>query len=283
MGGNAFKDQTQRISLNEIQPTIKWLSDNLGDRQLTVEYLMNSLLGSAGKRDSSGDIDVNLDDGSFDLEMITVHLETLLGDQHVKSRPGNKQIFTSVPIAGRPGDRVQIDFMFGNTAWQRFSFWSSSTSQFKGLYRTELIKALVAYNSDWVLHEDGEMVARVGPTFFHDRGILWRYRHRPLKQNGEGRIQALKELSRDHFMALYPTATQATQDVLIDPVRVMKLILPNSPYSCHDSFETLWAEVTHEYDLADRSKIRDIYLERLNSLKAELPKEIKDALERDCK
>ena len=282
MGGQAFKESTRRISQTEIPETLRWLGDRLKAQGLTPKYLHENLLGSGGKKDTSGDLDINVNDKRFDLEEIARVLTRVLGTDAVKSRPGTKQIFTAVPIAGTDG-KVQVDFMFGDIEWQRFSYWSSEHSAFKGLYRTELIKALCAFKSDWVLEEDGNMVARVGPTFFHDRGIVWRYRHRPMRQDGTGRIKELKELSRAEFLEIYPTATPASHDVLTDPVRVMKHILPRSPYSAHDSFETLWVEIVCEYDKAERAVIRDIYLERLNSLKAELPKEIHDALERDCK
>lgn len=248
--------------------------------QLPSKLLANNLLGSGAKRESSGDLDINICQKTHDIHELSRALVKLLGADNVKSRPGTNQIFTAVPISGAEG-KVQIDFMFGDVEWQRFSYWSSERSAFKGLYRTELIKALVAFKSDWVLMEDGEMVARVGPTFFHDRGCVWRYRHRPKKKHGDGRIKELKELTREEFLELYPDATPAKYTTLNDPVRVMQLILPNAPYSAHDSFETLWEEVLREYGPEDRATIRDIYLERLNSLKAEVPKEIKDALERD--
>ena len=170
--------------------------------------------------------------------------------------------------------------MFGNRVWQEFSYWSSQDSAVKGLYRTELIKALVAHRSDYTRIEDGVMVARVGPTFFHDRGLVWRYRHRPLKKGG-GRIKELKEVTREEFIALYPDAQSASGTRMIDPLAVMELILPRSPFQVHDSFETLWKAVCEHYEGDDRALIRDIYLERLNSLKVEIVPEVKDALERD--
>lgn len=245
------------------------------------EYLSSHLLGSGGKKDTSGDLDINVDETRVDISRLTLDLNTLLGEENVKSRPGNNQIFTSIPIQSTKGGRVQIDFMFGDTVWQEFSYWSSQTSAFKGLYRTELIKAMVAFKSDWVLEENGEMVARVGPTFFHDRGIVWRYRHRPFKKDGESRIKQLKELTREEFLEIYPEAKVAREGSVRDPQVVMRLILPQSTYDVHDSFESLWNAVIQQYEKCDRDIISKIYLERLNSLKAEVPKEIKDALVRN--
>lgn len=247
---------------------------------MDASYLEANLLGSGGKKETSGDLDINVDITKLQVSDLDIELVQILGKDNVKSRPGTNQIFTAVPIQGG-GDSVQIDFMFGDVAWQAFSYWSSTSSQYKGLYRTELIKALVAFKSDWVLIENDIMVARVGPTFFHDNGIVWRYRHRPFKKDGSTRIKELKEISGNEFKELYPSSLPASGDVEIDPYKVMKLILPNSPYEAHDSFESLWFEVCKEYDLDDRSTIREIYLERLNSLKADIPQGVKDALERD--
>ena len=86
---------------------------------------------------------------------------------------------------------------------------SNDISCLKGLYRTELLKALVAFNSDWILEEDGEVIARVGPTFFHDKGCMWRYRHRPMRKDGTARVQDFKELTRDEFKEIYPSSMDA--------------------------------------------------------------------------
>ena len=294
MGGKAFEGVTRRVSKGEVLSTVKWLSENWVDAKLQPGDYRDHLLGSAGKNNESGDIDLNLNIDLFDQEQVASNLKALLGEDHVKPRPGNNQIFTAVPVNGDPAKGyVQVDFMFGDYEWQKFSYHSSALMDFdpkqvnywwgadlhnsylKGLYRTELIKALVAFNSDWVLEEDGEMIARVGPTFFHDKGCVWRYRHRPMRKDGQGRIQELKELTEAEFMALYPSALKASNTVCKDPEILRQMLLNDWTQVHHfNTFETLWNSIRNCYDKPDIEVITKIYLERLNNLKVEIPTKV---------
>ena len=56
-GGNIFKDAegkplTDRINKADIAPTIKWME------QITGLPLLSNTLGSVGKKESSGDLDI---------------------------------------------------------------------------------------------------------------------------------------------------------------------------------------------------------------------------------
>lgn len=287
MGGKAFENITRRINLNEIHPTLVWLEEQWPDYKLNNKgSLYNCRLGSAGKNETSGDIDLNLKEDAYDQHKVADQLKAFLGEDHVKPRPGNNQIFTAVPILGDPANGyVQIDFMFGDFDWQEFSYWSPGltgtyrrsfdTSQLKGLYRTELIKALVAFNSDWVLEENGEMIARVGPTFFHDKGCVWRYRYRPMRRDGTARVKEFKEVSKEEFLKLFPSATPARTDVIKDPQSVVTMLF--SDYYTPEflqTFESLVGLIRRNYEAEDRKTITKIYLERLNSLKADIPHDV---------
>jgi hypothetical protein len=272
MGGKAF-DNTSRIKLDDIEPTLKNLERHWGDYRLNGGHLKNHMLGSAGKKPESGDIDLNMDINAYDQEKVAKQLESVLGADNVKARPGNNQIFTSVPVPGT-GQRVQIDFMFGDYDWQEFSYHSPKISAFKGLYRTELIKALVAFLSDWSLEENDELIARVGPTFFHDRGCVWRCRHRPMRKDGEGRIKQFKELPWDEFKKIYPSAIPPSHDVMIKVSEVQAFLCrvfryELSPGRLFDSFESLLPNLRCALSNDDFRLLKKIYLERLNSLKVD--------------
>lgn len=290
MGGKAFEGITQRIAKEDICGTLGWLTQHWEDSDIQGGDFMDHLLGSAGKNPTSGDIDLNMQIELYDQALVAEQLTELLGADYVKARPGNNQIFTAVPILGNPENGyVQVDFMFGDYEWQKFSYWSTEVdpkaqvsryywrqdptkSNLKGLYRTELIKALVAYNSDWVLEENGEMIARVGPTFFHDRGCVWRYRHRPMRKDGAGRIKELKELTKDEFMEIYPSAVIAKADVLKDPRKVIEMIFTERHgFDSVATFETTMMSAMQVYTSEELNMITKIYLERLNSLKAVIP------------
>lgn len=293
MGGKAFEGITRRIDRDDIPSTLAWLTHNWKDSEIQGGNYMDHLLGSAGKNATSGDIDLNMRIELYDQDKVAEQLTQLLGPDHVRPRPGNNQIFTAVPINGDPANGyVQVDFMFGDYEWQQFSYFSArhdpslrnhyywkqepTVSVLKGLYRTELIKALVAFNSDWVLEENGEMIARVGPTFFHDKGCVWRYRHRPMRKDGKGRIKELKELTKEEFLQLYPSAIIARTDVIKDPLKVVEMVLSERSINLDNlaTFETIITNMWSCYTASEMVQITKIYLERLNSLKVEIPVDV---------
>jgi hypothetical protein len=274
MGGAAFKDKTRRILKLEIDPTLKWLAYKTDFSYL---YMSDNILGSAGKVESSGDIDINMDINKFDKKVILNALVSVLGPDNVKDWTHVNQIFSCVPICGNPNlGYVQIDFMFGDPRWQKFSYWSpGNSSKFKGLFRTELIKAATAFNSDWTLMDNDELIARVGPTFFHDRGLLWRYRHKAMRKDLKGRVKSFSEISADEFMKLYPSAKKASHSIIINPTEVTEFIFDNkTPETVFDSYESLSEKLREFYGRKSFGTIMDIFLERLNSLKVNIPDEI---------
>lgn len=289
MGGKAFEGITRRIGQKEIRPTLEWLQEKWPAYVINGQTLESHLLGSAGSLEpdqDAGDLDLNLHGDLYDQVEVAKALVSILGEDHVKARPGNNQIFTAVPIQGDPATGyVQVDFMFGHYDWQKFSYFSAKradkiqwggggkhVSFFKGLYRTEFIKALVAFNSDWVLEENGKMVARVGPTFFHDKGVVWRYRHRPMRKDGKGRVQTLVELDKDEFLKLYPTAVTAKATSMIDPKVVTTLLFDSrTDVDELNTLERIAMNLRRHYDRDQIKKIMEIYFERLNSLKVEIP------------
>ena len=59
-GGNVFKnadgsEATQRIARDNVVPTVQWLE------QLTGLSLVDNMLGTTGKKESSGDLDLAVD------------------------------------------------------------------------------------------------------------------------------------------------------------------------------------------------------------------------------
>lgn len=278
MGGAAFKDKARRINKEEIIPTLKWIAYKTG---LGYPYLINNMMGSAGKSETSGDIDINMDQTKYDKRALLNKLVNVLGPDDVKDWTHVNQIFTCIPITGDPAHGyVQVDFMFGNHAWQAFSYHSPGpTSQYKGLFRTELIKAAVAFNSDWTLMENDELVARVGPTFFHDKGLVWRYRHRAPRKDGKGRVKTLSELTEAEFLQMYPDAKKASALIVDSPKGVAELIFgSDKTLQAFDRYETLSEKLKTFYGRNSYGTIMEIFEERLNSLKVDIPKDIIDEI-----
>lgn len=285
MGGKAFSGVTRSVSKYEVSGTVSWIMQNWPDwKRNPGVNLHQSLLGSAGKSNESGDIDINLEISAYDQEAVAAHMIAVLGSEFVKPRPGNNQIFMAVPICGDESlGRVQVDFMFGHYEWQKFSYFSATKtsnlrwgnrreSYFKGLYRTEMLKAITAYCSDWVLEDGEEVIARVGPTFFHDKGLVWRYRHRPMRQDGTARVKDFKELSRKDFLAIYPSAITAITDVMLEPEKVVRFLFSDrATVADTETLESIVLYMNRVFDSDARKTISKIYKERLNNLKVEIP------------
>lgn len=283
MGGLAFKDKTRRIAKAEIGPTLKWLGKKTGLVGLCSVW---NLLGSALRSSSAGDLDLNVCRTRYDINEFLKLIEMALPPEDIKDRRATGQIFTCVPIEGKPENGyVQVDFMFGDRDWQEFSYYSAGDqmSRYKGLFRTELIKAAVAFHSDWTLMEDGELVARVGPTFFHDRGLVWRYRHRPMRKDGKGRVQAFEVVdSYEEFLKLYPTATKASRvNPILDEDEVAFLLFgtrAEQVVSAMHRYEDLQPLFRDTYDTTSYAQVMDLFLKRLNSLKVDIPEDILDEI-----
>ena len=264
MGGAAFKDKTSRIQKDDIASTLEWLTEKTG-------FGPFEMLGSAGKVESSGDIDLNVSN-MIDSKKLLDSLVSLLGFNNVKDRTNVNQIFTCVPIKGDPSNGfVQVDYMIGDLEWQRFSYWSAGPdSAYKGLFRTELLKACIAARSDWVCFDGPLMTARVGPTFFHDRGVVWRYRHLPKRKDGKGFTKTLTEISREEFKNIFGVDIVTSHETLTKPTDVAKFLYKSEDLTPFHSFETLLykEKITHPSRLTLSMKL---FEERLNNLKVEIP------------
>ena len=268
MGGSAFKN-TKSIRLEHIYDTLKWLSNQNTD--IAALDMWGNRLGSSVHKNICGDIDINIDSSKYNQVTLSKILSNILGDSNVKNMPDI--IMTSVPISGDEESfgRVQVDFMIGNAKWQSFAYQSSTSSEYKGIYRTILLKALTAYNSDWVLEENDEVVAIVGPTFLLNKGCVWRYRYRPINLRTNKRVKDFKELSEKDFLKIYPSAIKTSKSIITNPSDFFKFIGSNlENYHC-DSYESLWRYIRGYYGFKEISRIKKIFLNLLNNAKIDIP------------
>lgn len=150
-GGNVFKDAkgqpaTQRISRDNVVPTVQWLE------QLTGLNLVDNMLGSTGRADTSGDLDLGVDSTKITKEVL---IQQLLkrGIPQTDIRKTGDSVHLKTPILGDASNGyVQTDFMFTeNPAWQHFALTGGAAgSQFKGLHRHILLSSIAkAQNMKW--------------------------------------------------------------------------------------------------------------------------------------
>jgi len=150
-GGNVFKDlkggpATERISLENVVPTVQWLE------QLTGLNLVDNMLGSTGRAKTSGDLDLGVDSTKISKDILIKQLLKRGIDAKDIKKSGDS-VHLKTPILGDAANGfVQTDFMFSdNPTLQKFSLIGGTEgSQFKGLHRAILLASIAkAQNMKW--------------------------------------------------------------------------------------------------------------------------------------
>ena len=136
------------IHIDEIEPTLDSLEKVLG-----ID-LKNNTLGSVGKKEFSGDIDVALDIKPEDLPEFMKKLESI---PEVLDIAKSSVIMTKVKIndydpnkkvEGKPRTGfVQVDFMPGDPGWMKTFYHAphEKDSKYKGVFRNILVSSIAAH------------------------------------------------------------------------------------------------------------------------------------------
>jgi len=146
-GGNVFKlkdgtPDTGRINLADVRPTVSWLES------VTGLPLLDNMLGTTGKKATSGDLDLAVDARAHTKEDLVAQLERWTSAKKLDSREYIRKTGDSVhfkaPICGQMGRGfVQTDFMFGDPNWQKFAMQGGQeNSPFKGMHRHLLMASI---------------------------------------------------------------------------------------------------------------------------------------------
>ena len=141
-GGNVFKQHpTQRIDLSDIKPTVDFLSNIVGIN------LMKNLLGSTGKRESSGDLDIAINE----LKISKVQLYDILANWCMERNLNPKDYIAKsgisvhfrTPIYNKDGEYVQTDFMLvPDISFAKFVLANDEPFPLKGAYRSIVLSNL---------------------------------------------------------------------------------------------------------------------------------------------
>ena len=179
------------IHIDEINPTLIPLEKELG-----ID-LRNNALGSVGKREFSGDIDVAL---KIDADKIPEFVERLKKSSQIMDIAKSSVIMTKVKIMdfdeskddGRPRTGyVQVDFMPGDPDWLKTYYHSPNEkdSQYKGVYRNLMIASIAGNldieNSEETIDDGRQLQSK--RFMFSPRDGLVRVLRRPVpKASGNG-------------------------------------------------------------------------------------------------
>jgi len=147
-GGNIFKDATgtpitTRISKEAIPETIQWLES------ITGLPLVDNTLGSVGKKESSGDLDIAVDQNAISkdqlAERLTAFVQKIGKDPKAWIRKSGISVHFLTPIRGDTQQGfVQTDFMFGeNIEQMKFGLWSAGdASKYSGADRNLIMSSI---------------------------------------------------------------------------------------------------------------------------------------------
>lgn len=139
------------------------------------EYLQNTL-GSTGKKEWSGDIDLAIDSSRYDKEKVYASAVEVLGADRVNAHLNLDRIHLAVPVGNE--ESVQVDLFFGSPKMLQFFFHAPRSSKYSGSYRTALLMSMVAnlrfLDCGWVGVKDGKLLASCGPSL-SATGLNWSY------------------------------------------------------------------------------------------------------------
>ena len=263
-GGNAVPG-TSRINKANVQPTL----DDLYKKMLPALKLSSksvSLLGTTGKKDTSGDIDLAVDIQA----LMKASKLSVIDDLYDFMYAGSKKISSSVkdtrglgtisfgfPITNKDGQQsgklVQIDlFLVSNLPWANWIYYGpgEAESKLKGFYRNILL---------------GEVAKQVSVTVTKKQGAEEVERKRLLFNFSQGLMKAVQ--SRKGKKSLLKNFKTITRELVsADPKEVAEMLFGKgtSPESLL-TFEQVYAAINSR-SFPFKNKKNDIFRETKKGL-----------------
>ncbi len=236
------------IHISEIEPTLVKLEKELG------LDLRNFTLGSVGKKEFSGDIDIAVNLKPEELEDFGKKLQSAPSIQDMKK---SSVFMTSVDIVGYDGNKtkdgiertgkVQIDFMPGDPGWMKTYYHAphEKDSKYKGVFRNIMIASIAGrlnvVSSD-AKADDGRPLEQERWMWSPTDGLI-RVKRTPVpKKNGEGYT---KKNANTIIDGPYKNADEIAKQLGLTSGKDLY------------SFETLWSAISKKYNKDTVAKIAD--------------------------
>ena len=252
MGGNAFKSfDLVRVKREDVPATVRHVVATLNLPGFTEDYAFAALMGSTGKKESSGDVDFCMNTHTprffgeedlpvFDKHVVLKRVLEVLPKERVNMhtfKMGN--LMTAFPVAGDESKGlVQVDFVFGKHSWLLFTHFSPSEeeSRFPGVFLSQGFGVLAKMHKDFESKdpETGERTGRVGLHLGLEHGLFrkWESRRRP----GMG----CSKTTPDEFETRFAEAPHFTRIGYVDcPHAVVEMLLPGVALEEVRTFENL--------------------------------------------
>ena len=197
-GGNIFKGPdgsslTQRINRDAVPATINWI-----ESVTNIQFPQETWLGTTGRKSTSGDLDLAVDESSTTKEdLINVLLAQGVDAKDIKK--SGDSVHIKAPIAGDPANGfVQADLMFGDPGWQAFSMSGAPEgSQLTGMSRHVILASIVS-----ALHP----------------GLKWSYKHGLVDRVTNQTVEDGKTAKKLSDITGIPVAKLSTADEILDAV-----------------------------------------------------------------
>lgn len=198
-GGNIFKTSagetlTQRINRDDVPATVNWLESVTG-----IQFPVETWLGTTGRKSSSGDLDLAVDETQTTKEdLIKVLLSNGVNPKDLKK--SGDSVHVRAPIAGDSKNGfVQADLMFGDPSWQAFSMMGApESSKLTGMSRHVILASIVS-----ALHP----------------GLKWSYKHGLVDRVTNTSIPDGKSAKKLSEVTGIPVAKLNTADDILDSIR----------------------------------------------------------------
>jgi hypothetical protein len=197
-GGNIFKNAngeplTQRIDREKVPDTIKWI-----ESVTNIDFPVETWLGTTGRKSSSGDLDLAVDESKITKEeLIKILLAKGVDAKDIKK--SGDSVHIKCPIAGDPKNGfVQADLMFGDPGWQAFSMSGAPEgSKLTGMSRHVILASIVS-----ALHPE----------------LKWSYKHGLVDRTTNTTIEDGKSAKKLSDITGIPVAKLNTADDILDVV-----------------------------------------------------------------
>jgi hypothetical protein len=269
VGGNAFPDVIP-VPRSDCEFIVDYFIAGLGNPKYAI-------LGSTGKKNLMGDIDIAVSDCDLTFLQLRTKLELLLGANNVNTKGKSlNQIYTRYTTPSGDGP-YQVDFMLGDPVLLNFTHWSpvEGSSRYSGSHRTELIKAVAKSISPFRKFDGNKLLARVGYTLYHDIGLVFNCRWCPPRKDNKGFTSKMVSVPRSDIDLFHSTFTDIPKQpsyVVTDPIIIVELLFGNMvKINDLNSCESTLTVITKNESL-DSSLIWRLYTQRLDEIKLPHPR-----------
>lgn len=274
-GGHAF-DGVSPILKENIKDTIEYLKNIVFVPLNINDSLWTSEIGSVGKKDQSGDIDIAINmfelQNQFNVKSINDVKNILINQLNKNNIPVRKvgpNIHIKFPIQGtQEGEFVQVDFFPSkDLEYTKMKLYSPSQheSKYKGVQRTNALGSLIKAVSMNIADDavDEERNEYIDPDGRKYPGL--RFQHVLMLDDGfyqvtksfKGKKGIVKTAQRDDSKTKF--ITRSFQEIL-------NILFGENKYSISDisSFENIWNNILMDESFPYKDKIDDIVISLYN-------------------